>query len=255
MPGPSERERFLRRFHAAMPGSTSRALARGASYERLAALVEPAARTLDLGCGDGHLARVLASRGCRTVGVDLSLAELGLAGGNVACARAQALPFADRSFDAAVSHFAFMLFEDADQVVAELARVLVPGGRFAAILGGGPTADGDDAFHRFLALARHQVRAPIRFGDPRAKSEAGWRSVFAEWRDVTFERDLIDLSGSFDEVWQFLGASYELADVDREALREELRVATVEQSRVMCQAVIWIATATRSGETCAAHRR
>src|SRR5690606_1060339 len=157
-------------------------------------------------------------------------------------ARAQALPFADGSFDACVSHLAFMLMEDAPAVVRELARVLAPGGWFAAVLGGGPVAlgpsrsggaagedrarstpapDRGDAFHRFLAIAGPRFRAP-RFGDPRARSERGWRELFAGWTELAFERWEIDLGGSFDEVWSFLGASYELPPEERGAVRADL---------------------------------
>src|SRR5262249_11885453 len=138
----------------ARPGITSRALARAGSYERLAARV-PAGRVLDLACGDGTLLELLAPA---AVGIDVSRGELDRARDTSAIrerivqARAQALPFADRTFDGATCHLAFMLFDDLELVVAELARVLKPGAPFIALLGGGPTADGDDAFHRFARL-------------------------------------------------------------------------------------------------------
>ena len=155
-------------------------------------------------------------------------------------ARAEALPFAARSFDVAVSHLAFMLFADAAAVARELARVLRPGAPFVATLGGGPTAHGNDAFHRFLALA--QFRAP-RQGDPRAKTEAGWRALFGQ--PVTFERHELDAGGTADEVWDFLAAvaAYELATVDAAPIRAAL--ATPGHSE--CRAVIWIATVLPAG--------
>lgn len=255
MSRPSQREENLRRFHAARPGITSRAFARGGSYERLAGLVAPGAAVLDLGCGDGYLVELLVDRGCRVIGIDPSPEELALALAreNVrritsperhryVRGRAQALPLGDHSLDVVVCHLAFMLLDDLEQVVAELVRVLVPGGRFIAVLGGGPTAHGNDAFHRFLAIAGPRLRG-LGLGDPRARTEAGWRALFATWRDVRFERHELDLSGGFDEVWQFLGASYELEHVDRDAIRDELR-DQAPQGRVTCHAVIWIATAT-----------
>ncbi|MDQ3334189.1 MAG: class I SAM-dependent methyltransferase [Myxococcota bacterium] len=226
-------EAFLRQFHAAHAGITSRALARGGSYERLAAQVARDARVLDLGCGDGHL---LAMLGPRAVGLDISREELALANRPCVHARAQQLPFADRAFDAVVSHLAFMLMDEPTQVVAELARVLVPGGAFHAILGGGPTAHGDDAFHRFLALAKPRGQS---LGDPRTKSEAGWRALFAGWR-VDFERWEIDLAGTLDEVWGFLSASYQTHDDVRAQLAAEFG------PHLPCTVVLWNATA-RSG--------
>ena len=234
----TEREQFLRAFHDARPGITSRALARTGSYERLAARV-PTGHVLDLACGDGPLLRLL---GPRAIGVDLSRGELSHAREtddvHVLQARAQQLPFRDACFDAATCHLAFMLFEDLEEVVAELARVLKPGAPFLALLGGGPTADGDDAFHRFAALL---PRGP-RFGDRRASTEAGWRELFAGWGAVAFERWPLDLGGRFDEVWRFLGASYQLADAGR--IERELR-ARFPGDHVPCTVVTYLASVTR----------
>lgn len=256
----TERESFLRGFHDAQPGITSRALARAGSYERLAARVPPG-RVLDLACGDGAL---LAGLGPHAIGVDLSHGELAharerprdpdrgraraRAGDTWTCtltpyhlvqARAQALPFRDQAFDAATCHLAFMLFDDIEQVVAELARVLRPGAPFLALLGGGPTADGDDAFHRFLAC---MPCSDLRFGDRRASSETGWAELFATWRDLHFERWPLDLGGSFDQVWRFLAASYQLRDAER--VRAELRAA-FPGDHVPCTVVTYFATVTR----------
>jgi SAM-dependent methyltransferase len=227
----SDREAFLRRFHAARPGITSAALARGDSYDRLAAAVPAGARVLDLGCGDDHLVRRLPD----AIGVDLAPARGAPGASRLVQARAQALPFAAASFGAAVSHLAFMLFDDLDAVVGELRRVVAPGGTFAAILGGGPTADGDDAFHRFLALARP---SGLRFGDRRASSPDGWRALFH--REPSFTRFELDLSGPFAGVWGFLGASYQLADADRDRVAAALRAAFADP--VPCRVVLWLAT-------------
>lgn len=255
MSGVREREAFLRRFHDTHPGITSRALARAGSYERLAARVPPG-DVLDLACGDGALLRLL---GPRAVGIDLSRRELATAAraasaaspvsaschghAQVLQARAQELPFADRSFDAATCHLAFMLFDEIEAVVAELARVLRPGAPFLALLGGGPSADGDDAFHHFARL----MPRGTGFGDRRASTEAGWRELFAVgqpsgWRDLSFERWPLDLGGRFDEVWQFLGASYQLTGAER--VRDALRAAFPGE-HVPCTVVTYLATVTR----------
>lgn len=243
----SDHEAFLRRFHAARPGITSSALGHTESYDRLIAAVPADARVLDLGCGDAHLVRRL---GPRAIGVDLAPAQTEPAvrdpsaddsGARVMLvqARAQALPFADGAFDACVCHLAFMLFDELAQVVAELRRVVIPGGVFAAVLGGGPTADGspaDDAFHRFLAFA---APSGPRFGDRRASTEAGWQALFGA--APQFERFELDLGGPFDDVWRFLGASYQLAAADAPAIRERLRASFASVARVPCRAVMWLA--------------
>jgi SAM-dependent methyltransferase len=233
----TEHERFLRAFHRAHPGITARAMERGGSYDRIAA--RATGSVLDLACGDGPLLRRLPPD---AIGVDVSREELG-ATPRVVQGRAQQLPFAAGAFDTVTCHLAFMLFDDVPAVVRELHRVLVPGGRFIALLGGGPTATGDDAFHRFLAALRPHVAVPRRLGDPRAKSEPGWRELFAGWSAPSFERWELDLGGTFDEVWSFLGASYELAAAD--AIREELRAQYATDERVPCSVVTWYAEVTR----------
>jgi len=249
----TEHEAFLRRFHATHPGITSAALARSSrlgrpgsddSYGRLVAAVPRDARVLDLGCGDTYLVSRL---GPRAIGIDLAPSRGPGSGAAIVQGRAQALPFADRSFDACVCHLAFMLFDDVPRVVSELRRVVVPGGVFAAVLGGGPTAGGaegeaDDAFHRFLAEATPQGGG---FGDRRARSEPGWRELFAQG-DVPggprFERFELDLSGPFDDVWDFLGASYQLSEGDAPAIRARLSAAYADRAVVPCRVVMWLAT-------------
>lgn len=103
-----------------------------------------ALRILDLACGSGIYSRPfaaqLAGEGGRVVGLDLSLPMLAFARraarrearGNLDLVRAsaQGLPFADASFDLANCCGALHLFPDVDGVLAEVRRVLVPGGRF-----------------------------------------------------------------------------------------------------------------------------
>ena len=100
--------------------------------EHLAGAVD----VLDVGTGEGQLARVAATGGVkrRVVGVDPAWAQLSVArdrGGDVgyARARASALPFPTGSFDAVLVCLVFEHIEDMDESVAEVGRVLRPGGR------------------------------------------------------------------------------------------------------------------------------
>jgi SAM-dependent methyltransferase len=103
----------------------------------------PGARLLDLCCGHGRHAVPLARLGYRVTGLDLSRPLLTRAAGAAADADRppalveadmRRLPFADGSFDAVVNLYnAFGYLEDEGQdelVLAEVARVLAPGGRF-----------------------------------------------------------------------------------------------------------------------------
>ena len=117
---------------------------------------QPGERLLDLGCGDGQLTQRLAATGADVTGVDAS-AEMAAA----ACARgiravhasAEALPFADACFDAVFSNAALHWVRDHDAMLAEVRRVLRPGGRFVAEFGGhGNIAAIRVAFAAVLAL-------------------------------------------------------------------------------------------------------
>jgi len=94
---------------------------------------------LDVGCGEGQVARRLAASGATVVGVDPTIAqavEADRRGGGPAYARSAAdgLPFADAIFDAVVACLVFEHIEAVDEAVAEVARVLADGGRFAFFL-------------------------------------------------------------------------------------------------------------------------
>ncbi len=224
----TELEQRVLAVHAARPGFTSRGFERSGSYDRLAAAVPAGARVLDLACGDG----ALLSRIPGAIGVDLSVEELALARGVVVRARAQALPFADRSFDVVTCHLALMLFDDIEQVVTELARVLVPGGSVLAVIGGGPVADPiDDVFPDFLARLQGRALPLVR---------RDWTAVFAGWTVAPWERHELVLDGTFDEIWPFLAACYELPE-DPEPLRAEL----ARPGPLRCRAVTWLIRATR----------
>jgi SAM-dependent methyltransferase len=96
-----------------------------------------ASRVLDVGCGDGQVSRLAARLGAQVVGIDPTwncVRVAGERGSNVARAGAAALPFADASFDAVVACLVFEHIRDVDEAIAEVARVLVPGGRFCFFL-------------------------------------------------------------------------------------------------------------------------
>ncbi len=116
--------------------------------------LEPDMRVLDLACGHGALANALATRGCRVTGLDSSAVFLDRARADAAAAGAEVeyvpgdmreLPPWTGRFDRVVNWTtAFGYFDDATNrtVLAQMARVLRPGGRLAMDL---------DNLARFLA--------------------------------------------------------------------------------------------------------
>lgn len=221
----SEAERWLKDWHAAHPGATSRAIARGqpSSYERLADRATTGDRVLDLACGDGWLLELLLARSAREVtGVDMSPDELAAARtrlghrAHLVEGQARALPFSDESFDLVTCHLALMLMDAPDAVVAEVRRVLRPGGMFAAVVGGGPKAD--DAWGRVVQIAGSTPHTGPSIGDPRAHHEAGLRELLETFHDVRVEPLDVDLSGPEEEVWSLLASTYLFEMVPREAM-------------------------------------
>ena len=101
-----------------------------------AARVSAGSRMLDVAFGPGYVAGRAAERGASVVGVDVAEAMIALAhdlhpGPDYRLGDAEALPFADASFDAVVANFGLLHMGRPERAVAEFARVLVPGGRVA----------------------------------------------------------------------------------------------------------------------------
>jgi SAM-dependent methyltransferase len=99
----------------------------------IAATTSPGASVLDVGCGPGHLTRRLAARGFDVTGIDLDPAMIERAaaggGGRYLAADAASLPFDDGAFDLAVSTLSMHHWTDAHAGLAEIGRVVRPGGQ------------------------------------------------------------------------------------------------------------------------------
>jgi SAM-dependent methyltransferase len=122
-------------------------------------------RVLELGVGTGRMALPLHARGVDLIGMDLSepmmrkLVEnaAGALPFSLARADGRALPLRDVAVGAAFLCHVLHLIPQWTDVIAELVRVVAPGGLILVDLGGGPTAIGREvtaAFNRFAALDR-----------------------------------------------------------------------------------------------------
>ncbi len=100
----------------------------------------PGRRVLDVACGTGVVAVTAGRLGARASGLDLSPALLDRARRNASIAAvdidfvegdAEALPYPDASFDVVLSQFGHIFAPRPDVALAEMLRVLKPGGRIA----------------------------------------------------------------------------------------------------------------------------
>jgi demethylmenaquinone methyltransferase/2-methoxy-6-polyprenyl-1,4-benzoquinol methylase len=102
-------------------------------------------RTLDLACGTGDIAFLLAERGAHVVGLDLTIRMIELAQARASTGEAGAgrvafvagdmasLPFAESGFDVVTTGYGLRNVPDPARAIAEIHRVLRPGGRVLSL--------------------------------------------------------------------------------------------------------------------------
>jgi ubiquinone/menaquinone biosynthesis C-methylase UbiE len=136
----------------------------------------PGERALDVGTGTGIVARRTAARigAGQIVGLDPTPGMLAVArsasereGVPIEWreGRAEALPFADGAFDLALCQFALMFFADRPAALAEMRRVLSPGGRVA--------------LHVFQAIERHLFYVALDEAIVRRLGASGVGAIFS----------------------------------------------------------------------------
>jgi len=129
---------LLADFVARYPAQPATAFLRSIEIERLAKAIRPTGLGLDLGCGDGILTDILFEQAGvtpRLVGIDIDPLETAAAASHsfyerIHTCAAQAIPEAAESFDYVISNSVLEHIPDLEGVIAEVSRLLKPGGRF-----------------------------------------------------------------------------------------------------------------------------
>jgi SAM-dependent methyltransferase len=167
---PEEWAGYLGEYHDANPGITEALLcdardgAGRSPYDWLVEAVPPGASTVvDLACGSGPLARRLGRSGVRVVGVDQPAAELARGAGPRVQARVPALPLESGCAGAVVTSMALMLMRPLEAVLAEVARLLRPGGMFVATV---PWRGEAGSAPLFADLLRTLGQAGVAYPEP-----------------------------------------------------------------------------------------
>lgn len=221
----SEADGILKWFGSREPGALEEVLSRSyggdhTPYDWLARAVSSSASTvLDLACGAGAMVQRLERPGRTIVGVDRSEAELREGQrrrrGPLVQAHASYLPFAADSFDAVVSSIGVSVVADRTRFLQEVARVLRPGGVFAALTPSLRPANIDDLklvsrLSGFLRTAPH-LPGVTEFKAKRALGEAGLTKV--EDKRAKYYYEL----GSEEDAERFLAGLRAPVDASRAA--------------------------------------
>jgi SAM-dependent methyltransferase len=144
---------------------------------------EPGALTIDVGCGEGRVGRVLQARGHRVVALDSAATLVRLAATHAepqtaVVADAAALPLRDAVADLAVAFMSLQDVDDLDGSVREAGRVLRPGGRLCVAVLHPLSTAGDflDDEHGSPFLVTRPYLEPVRLVEPFERG--GLRMVF-----------------------------------------------------------------------------
>ena len=209
----------------------------GPFAERLIELAEPrpADRVLDVACGTGIVARRIASRVYRAVGLDLNPAMLEVARAadptvEWLAGDAAAMPVPDASFDLVLCQQGLQFLPDRAAGLRELRRVLAPGGRLAVSVW--RAAEHNPGWLRLAEALERQagpdvaaiMRAPFALG------AHDLRDLFGDFRDVAVRIRITavrfpsarDLLLRQEVASPLAGPLSALADETREALVRDL---------------------------------
>ena len=187
--------------------------------------VSAGTRHLDIASGPGYVAAQAAERGARVVGVDFSSAMVALARQRLPQVEfregdAEALDLPDASFDTVSMNYGLLHLDHPERALAEVARVLVPGGAFGFTVWAPPTQTA--AFRIVLGSVEKHGRMDVALpaGPP-----------FFQYSDAEVTTQALHTAGLVDvrittvpQVWRFSRA---------EELFESMLVGTVRTAALL----------------------
>jgi SAM-dependent methyltransferase len=268
-------EMFLLRFHERYPGCTTRAMAQAktidghSSYDLMAAQCPVGAPVVDLGCGDGYLLEQLVKKGhdpSMLVGIDRSPAEVSLAkgrsslrGADIRVADGTASGLEEARFGTVLSHLSFMFMRPSTGAVSEIQRILRPGGKCVALVGGGPAFRPANALDIFLdcvsGLWQAYGRVIPHLVQKQATTADGLATLFNDqtgFGDAQTMDEYVGMTGTPAALWPVVSTVYERECIEpdmHQTLRENYLQACAdkvdEDGLIRCDYFIQIFSARR----------
>lgn len=207
------------------------------------AALQPGERVLDVACGTGVIARLAAERVGSTgsvTGIDLAVDMIDVATATPAPASATIewhvgdatlLPFGDEHFDVVLCQMGLMFMEDRRKAIAEMRRVIAPGGRVVVNTPGAiqpPFALMEKAIVEHISAdLRGFVSVVFSMNNPHAVAallrDAGLRDVTA-----TVDTAALRLPGPAEFLWQYISLTpmgpfvAQASDAARSAMEREV---------------------------------
>ncbi len=199
-----------------------------------AARLSRGCRALDVACGPGHIARMMADTGATVTGIDLAPKMVSLASGlylNIEFKEANVdnLPFDSNTFDAVLVNYAIHHFARPGSAVKEIHRVLKRKGRFVFA---GPLEH--FGFWAFIAgLTAHYTMDELAHGSIYLEAtredyeklvvDAGFREYSVTEQVITLHQDNLD--AVLKTGWEMC----ELGKLPRET-QDKIRITTMENA-------------------------
>jgi ubiquinone/menaquinone biosynthesis C-methylase UbiE len=162
----------------------------------------PLMRLLDVCCGPGYGAGEAAARGLTAVGIDIAPGMIAEARHRFPAAEfrvgdAEALEFADASFDAVICPFGLLHLPEPDKALSEAFRILKPGGRYAFTVWCSPDKAQLLGLALKATLAHADMTVPLppappmfQFSDPALSTAAlervGFKVIMSEEIPITY---------------------------------------------------------------------